>query len=273
MTVVGTSCPSAAAQQRVGSRVVSGQVIDIARFEAIDPVALPEKNEEGLGDATRRALLKGKLVMRFVIRLGAVALAISALLLAAFPLVRPFGDRTPNATLVVETYASASWVISHMLGALGFVLLPVGLFGLYTSLRGGPVENRALQGLVLSWLGVGLFLPIFGSEAFALRAIGKAALDQNNVDLLMLAHSTRMGPQFGFLVSGLSLLAIGAILTGVAVWKSATLPRWSGVLLAVGLALFLPLLPQLVRVVDGLLIGVGGVWIALSMLRQTGAKD
>jgi len=97
------------------------------------------------------------------IRLGAVSLAVSALLLAAFPLVRPFGDRSSNPTAVAETLASASWVVCHMLGALGFILLPLGLFGLYTYLRDSPVDRRAFQGLGLSWLGVGLFLPIFGS--------------------------------------------------------------------------------------------------------------
>jgi hypothetical protein len=89
----------------------------------------------------------------------------------------------------------------------------------------------------------------------------------------MLAHSIRMGPQFGFLISGLWLLAVGAILMGVAVWKSGTLPKWGGILLALGLAFFFPLLPQLIRVVDGLLTGVGGVWLALSMLRMTRTED
>jgi hypothetical protein len=198
-------------------------------------------------------------------RLGAVCLATSALLLAAFPLVRPFGDRTSNLTAVAETIASSSWVVSHMLGALGFVLLPIGLFGLYNCLRDGPAESWAFQGLSLSSAGVGLFLPIFGSEAFALRAIGNAALSQNNTELLVLAQSIRTGPQFSFLISGLSLLALGAVSIGVGVWKSGTLPKWAGILLAAGLALFFPLLPQAVRIVDGLLTGVGGVWLAGSI--------
>jgi hypothetical protein len=200
------------------------------------------------------------------IRLGAMFLAVSGLLLALFPLVRPFGDRSGNPITAAETFASASWVVSHILGALGFILLPVGLFALYGYLRDSPVGPRALQGLVLSWLGVGLFLPIFGSEAFALRAIGNEALRQNNMSLLELAHSIRMGPQFGFLVLGLLLLAVGAILTGVAVWKSGTLPQWGGAFLAVGLAFFFPLLPQILRTVDGLLIGVGAIWVATRIL-------
>jgi hypothetical protein len=144
---------------------------------------------------------------------------------------------TSNPTAVAETFASASWVVSHILGALGFILLPLGLIGLHTYLRDSPVDRRTFQELILSCLGVGFFLPIFGSEALALQAIGNEALNQNNTDLLMLAHSIRMGPQFGFLIPGLLLLAVGAILIEGAVWKSGTLPKWGGVLLAIGLAL------------------------------------
>jgi hypothetical protein len=82
-----------------------------------------------------------------------------------------------------------------------------------------------------------------------------------------------MGPQFGFLVPGLLLLALGAILVGMAIWKSGSLPRWGGIFLAVGLAFFFPLLPQIVRIIDGLLIGTGGIWDTVSILLSTRTKD
>ena len=147
------------------------------------------------------------------------------------------------------------------------MLLPVGLFGLYTVLQGSEVERRAFQGLVLSWIGIGLILPtVLGTEAFALRAIGQAAVQQKNVDLLAIANSIHFGPQRIFFFLGLLMLGIGAVLIAVAVWNSDTLPKWSGVLLAIGLALFFPLFPRAIRIVDGLLIGAGGTWIAVSIL-------
>ncbi len=204
-------------------------------------------------------------------RLGAGSLAISALLLAMFPLVRPFADRSRNPLEVVDAFASSSWVLAHILGGLGFVLLPVGLFGLYTFLQGSQVERRASQGLILSWIGIGLILPtVLGTEAFGLRAIGQAAVQQKNTDLLAIANAVRFGPQRIFFFLGLLLLALGAVLIAVAVWKSGAVPRWSGILFAIGLALFFPLFPQVIRVVDGLLIGVGGTWIALSILSYKG---
>lgn len=201
------------------------------------------------------------------IHLGAVALVVSALFLAVFPLLRPFGDRSSNSIEVAQTLTSTRWVVSHILGTLGFVLLPIGLFGLYGFLRGSPVERRALHGLILSWLGIGLFLPIFGNETFALPAIGNAALTQKNPDLTRLEETIHTQPHFlAFLIPSLLLLAVGGIFIAVAVWKSGMLPKWSGILLAIGLAFFFPLFPQSIRVLDGLLMGVGGVWLALGIL-------
>ncbi|HLW49219.1 MAG TPA: hypothetical protein VKW09_15835 [bacterium] len=150
----------------------------------------------------------------------------------------------------------------------------MGLLTLFTFLRDTCVERPAAQGLIVSWIGIGLILPtVFGTEPFALRAIGQAAIQQKNMDLLALVMLIRMGPQARFLFPGLLVLAIGAALIAVAVWRSGVLPRWSGVLFALGLALFFPLFPRVIRIVDGLLIGAGGIWIALSMLRHHGPNE
>ena len=201
---------------------------------------------------------------------GAICLAISSLLLAAFPLVRPFGDRSGNSAVIAGTFGSTPWLVAHILGGLGFVLLPVGLFAMFTFLRGSHVEHRAARGLLVSWIGLGLMLPtVFGTEPFALRAIGQAAVQQRNTDLLAIATAIRAGPQARFFFPGLLLLAIGAIVMGTAVWNSGSLPRWSGVVLAIGLAVFFPLFPRAIRIVDGLLIGIGGVSIAAAILMRS----
>jgi hypothetical protein len=61
------------------------------------------------------------------------------------------------------------------------------------------------------------------------------------------------------------------------VWKSGTLPKWSGVPLAIGLALYIPQLQgnpmiQPIRIADGLLIAIGAIWIAWAMLRHSDAQ-
>lgn len=206
---------------------------------------------------------------RFRSATGAVCLAVSSLLLVVFPLVRPFGDRSGDPAAIADTFASTSWLAAHISGGLGLVLLPVGLFALFTFLRGSRVERRAAQGLVVGWLGVGLMLPtVFGTEPFALRAIAQAATQHKNLGVLAIALAIRAGPQARFFFPGLLLLALGAILIAAAVWKSGLLPKWSGVTYATGLALFFPLFPRVIRIADGVLIGLGGVWIAASMLMR-----
>jgi hypothetical protein len=70
------------------------------------------------------------------------------------------------------------------------------------------------------------------------------------------------------MIVGLIMLAVGAIELARATWQSDVLPRWAGVALAAGLALWLPLLPRAVRIVDGLTIGLGGLWLAWAMWRK-----
>lgn len=202
------------------------------------------------------------------IRLCAVSLAISAFLFAAFPIIRPFGDRSAIPSQVAETFISTPWVLSHILAIIAFVLLPVGLFGLYSFLQKNHAERISFLGLILGWIGAGLFIPILGTEAFALRAIGQTVVQQKNLALLTLADSIRMGPERAFVIVGLTILAIGSIMFAIAIWKNGSLPKLSGIVFAIGLSLFFPLLPQVVRIVDGLLIGIGGIWIAWSILRR-----
>jgi uncharacterized membrane protein HdeD (DUF308 family) len=73
------------------------------------------------------------------------------------------------------------------------------------------------------------------------------------------------------MIVGLIMLAVGAIDLAVAVWRSRSLPRWAGIALAIGLSLWLPLLPRPIRVLDGMLIGLGGVWLAWGILRKGAA--
>ncbi|MFL5656304.1 MAG: hypothetical protein ACJ8CB_19250 [Ktedonobacteraceae bacterium] len=70
-------------------------------------------------------------------------------------------------------------------------------------------------------------------------------------------------------VAGLLLLAVGAILVAIAVWRSGTLSRWSGLPFALGFVLYLPQFfgSQPLRVAHGLIVALGCIWIALSMVQ------
>ena len=199
------------------------------------------------------------------VRLCAVGLGIAGVLFILYPALRPFSD---EATLQgAAAFASPQWILAHTLAILGFILMTLGLFGLYLTLQYTEVNKLAFWGLIFSWMGVGLTLPFYGAEVFGLHAIGQAALDQQNAALLDLANQVRFGPGFIVIITGLLLLAVGAILAAIAIWKSQRLPKWSGVLFALGFVLYIPqyVASQPIRVAHGILIAGGCLWIAFGL--------
>lgn len=206
------------------------------------------------------------------IRLGALALGLSAVLLAVFPLVRPFFRLdvfAPDATLAAASAAitSASWVISHLLATGGFVLLLGAVPALYARLAAEGGEPRLFRAMVLSIAGIALVLPMLGVETYALPAIGWIYLDgQPGIAPIVALIYRGLGTMV--MLVGLLLLAIGALTFAAVIWRRGTEPRWAALAWAVGLAAWLPLLPRPIRVVDGLLIGIGGVWLAAALWRR-----
>lgn len=91
------------------------------------------------------------------------------------------------------------------------------------------------------------------------------------MSLLDLAEPIRYGPvqavMFGV---GLLILAAGGFMAAGAIRRSGRLSRWSGYVLAVGLALFIPQFygPPAVRIAHGVLVGVGCMLLAVSMWRS-----
>ena len=128
-------------------------------------------------------------------------------------------------------------------------------------------EPLAFAALVTWWIGAGLTLPYYGAEDFGLNAIARKAAGQP-VDLLDLVKAVRFSPVaatvFGL---GLAGLGVAAVLAAVAMWRSGVLPRYSGVVFALGFALFIPQFygPPAVRVVHGVLTGIGCVWVAVAL--------
>ena len=205
--------------------------------------------------------------------LAALSLLIAGACFLAYPAIRPYTDETSLAG--AEAFASPAWLLSHTLAIVGFILLVPGLLGLYSRLRETRAESLGIMALVLTWAGVGLTLPYYGAETFALAAVGREALRQNSVDLLVtLSDAIRFGEGVWFFGAGLLALAAGAVLFGAAIWRSSVLARWSGIPLALGFALFLPqfFTPPAVRIAHGLLVLVG-CWLAAWSMVNSGRKE
>jgi hypothetical protein len=175
----------------------------------------------------------------------------------------------PNADFeVYARYVSATnYLVDHLFGSiLGVTLAIFGAVALGVSLSS---RRSALLGMVLSIAGNALTLTIFGMSTFATPAIGRAYLEgQRNI---IEVNQDILGTPVivTALVSGL-LYSVGTILFGVAVWRSATLPKWAGVLYApTGLLIsILGLAIGWTQTLGSILILVGGGWIAWSVMRR-----
>jgi hypothetical protein len=175
----------------------------------------------------------------------------------------------PNADFeVYARYVSATnYLVDHLFGSiLGVILAIFGAVALSVYLSS---RRSALLGMVTSIAGNALTLTIFGMSTFATPAVGRAYLEgQRNI---IEVNQDILGTPVivTALVSGL-LYTVGTILFGVAVWRSATLPRWAGVLYApTGLLIsILGLAIGWTQTLGSILIIVGGGWIAWSVMRR-----
>jgi uncharacterized membrane protein len=192
-----------------------------------------------------------------VSRLGPLALAASGVLFLLYPVLRPWTDET-TVDGAREAMASPAWVAAHAFAMVGFILVPLALLALRDAIGLVPV--------VVMSVGAGLTLPYYGAEDFGLHA----AATTKGTDLLAVAEATRYNPvaitMFG---AGLLTLAVGAILAALAIRRSAVLPASSGIVFAIGFALFLPqfFTPAPVRVAHGVVMLAGLVWLAVAMWR------
>ncbi|MFG1968892.1 hypothetical protein ACGFJC_06180 [Nonomuraea fuscirosea] len=193
-------------------------------------------------------------------RLTAAAYATGGLLFLLYPAIRPSGDDA-------AAMASTAWVTGHAAAMIGFILLGLGTLGLHQVLG----DRLSLRAAVVTWIGAGLTLPYYGAEDFGLNVIARRSLRDGAPALMELAEEFRFGPvAVTMFAGGLVLLGVGTIMAALAIWRSGTLPRWSGVPLALGFALFIPQFfgPYPLRVAHGALILVGGLWTAAVLWRS-----
>ena len=175
----------------------------------------------------------------------------------------------PNADFeVYARYVSATnYLVDHLFGSiLGVMLAIFGAVALSVYLSS---RRSALTAMVLSIAGHALTLTLFGMSTFATPAIGRAYLEgqQNIIEVNQDILGT---PVIVTALLGGLLYSAGTILFGVAVWRSATLPRWAGVLYAPTRLLIslVGLIQGQAQTLGSLLIIIGGGWIAWSVMRR-----
>ncbi|HET9648247.1 MAG TPA: hypothetical protein VFP34_08450 [Microlunatus sp.] len=190
---------------------------------------------------------------------SAGALALAGLAFIAYPVLRGYGVETGLAGAAL--YARPEWLLAHVLGMVGFVLLAIGI---------SAVDERA--GRWATWGAFGV-LPYYGAEAFGLHALGIQVQRTGHADMTAVADLFRYHP-IALTVFALGWIAFGAV--GVRLIRLAR--RRSGLeragLLLVGIALlaYLPqfFLPAFGRIGHGVVLGCG--LLLLGYVVQSGRR-
>jgi hypothetical protein len=210
------------------------------------------------------------------IRVGLFALPAYGLLIA-YSTLKPQPDQVADPEGWARFVSSTSYLVGHVLGnVLGTVLVVFGTFALGALLATSRAPRLGLWGMVLSITGYLLFTIPGVISSFATPPIGAAYLAGNR---------EVMSLEFSPILTAITLLAlllavIGNGLLSVAIWRSGILPRWAGVIWAVGTLIFYVLglalgmattgasLPT--QPIGAALLAIAGAWIAWAGYRLLG---
>ncbi len=204
------------------------------------------------------------------IRDAAMPLVSSGVLMAAYLLVRPYGDKGAGPE-AAQAMASGWWVVSHVCGMLA--LASVARAALRISDAAGGVS-----GLLARWAGLGgvvLVLPYYGAETFALHVVARQARDADAASMSLITEIREQPVAMAMFGLGLLLLAVSGVAMASA-WRRmaggmAGQPAWAGWPLGVLLVLFLPqfYLPEVGRMAYGVAYLVAASFLAFAVRRAT----
>lgn len=167
-----------------------------------------------------------------------------------------------------EAYArrliSASHVLGGYLYSAGLISLLFGVLALYGVLAGSRRGGLAAVGMIFSVVAVAMLLSVVGILLLAQAVLADVYLAGHKDVVEALTQlsggtlSNRITTYIGVL---LAVALVGAIVNGIAVWQSGRLPKWAGIVTAVGFVLSLTVTP-VVAWLGALCLIVGGLWLA-----------
>jgi hypothetical protein len=217
-------------------------------------------------------------VMTDLARRGIYALPAAAILTAVpwiFILSHPDAKTDPQG--YARSVTSTGQAVGAYLYLAGFICLLFGLFALYGYLARTRASSWAGVGLIVSVAGIVLALPIFGVVGLANQVLSDVYLaghkDVSSAMVLMAGgtFSNRINNYFGVIIY---VSLFGAIANAVAVWRSGSLPKVAGILVAAGFVLSMSISP-FIAWAGAVCLLIGGVWVARSVSHApsaTGAR-
>lgn len=170
----------------------------------------------------------------------------------------------PHVRTDPRSVTSTGYAFGGYLYLAGLICLLLGLLALYGYLAQTRASSWAGKGLILSVVGIALALPVFGITRLADTVLADVYLAGNKdvgPAIGLLSDKTLTYRTTGYFFVFLVVCLAGAIAYAVAVWKSDSLPRWAGVIVAAGFALTMTFSP-VIAWIGSIALVMGGVWLA-----------
>jgi hypothetical protein len=157
-----------------------------------------------------------------LIRWSGLISVFAGALYALGALLHPVGEDLAAVT-------SSSWIPAHLVYWISVILMQFGLVGLYAR-QARETGLLGLASFVLAFIGTNIVASIMMMASSAIPLVAK-----QSPGILTDAMTPSTPELIVFLVS----FGLGYVLFGVAIMRAAVLPRWSGLLLILGVMLFL----------------------------------
>ena len=204
-------------------------------------------------------------------RIAALSFPISGLVAAVAALTPGIGIK-PSLDPYRFSQAANYVGLANLAGIISLVFLLFGFQTLHAFLERSSVDTWAFAGMILSVIGLGLFLPFLGIFAFAAPVVGRVYLSGDLQAVDIVSEATGLSNPAAFAFGGISVLCsvLGAILFSVAIWRSGKMPKWSALAYAYSAPLnWTPHYVPVLWLLGGILLfgaGIGitrGIWNAL----------
>jgi hypothetical protein len=208
------------------------------------------------------------------IRAGIWLLVVSGLLTVIGLALRgpnPVDGHGLDTAAFVEVSQAATHELTWAILLINLVIQTFAWLAFWAFLRDTPEERLAFWGMVLSITGNGLFLPIAGIVALTAPMVAELYVSGNEA-VIAVADSAIFGPlALPFLIASAFALLGGAILIGLALWRSPLLPRWTAIPYVVhGLCLtFFAQVHFALEFSGGPLLLASALGIAIAVTRET----
>jgi len=200
------------------------------------------------------------------LRITGLANIISAICLLLFwflyAILLPIDQVPTNYHLLI---LDPDWLLVNGLGVIGFILVLVGILGIFFK-QFNELTELGMFAFLITIVGVVLYNAGMYYETFIWPIL--AVSDPNLVTLS--TGPIYSNPVFFMMqiLSG-SIFSIGFIIFGYSTYKTKSFSKWAILLLVIGVFLFIPgFFPYIVRTVGIVVYAVGLIWVGYILIKQ-----